>query len=191
MPEYTPFAITQSSAQLQTALDKVGTTALTTTATDLSGAVNELDGEVGSNTTAINTNAVNIGSLANLTTSNKTSLVGAINEVGAVANGKVSPLTYTTDISLNGEFDERPTSASTETYTFTDNGWLYIYATRGTASGNTLQVLINGTVRFGFPAYEAYAVVDMLIPVVAGQELKFTTDSASATWTLRKVNFMQ
>lgn len=42
MPEYTPFAVTQSSAQMQTALDKVGTTTLTTTATDLSGAVNEL-----------------------------------------------------------------------------------------------------------------------------------------------------
>lgn len=46
MPEYTPFAVTQSSAQMQTALDKVGTTALTTTATDLSGAVNELDGDI-------------------------------------------------------------------------------------------------------------------------------------------------
>ena len=42
MPEYTPFAVTQSSAQMQTALDKVGTTALTTTATNLSDAVNEL-----------------------------------------------------------------------------------------------------------------------------------------------------
>ena len=46
MAEYTPFAVTQSSAQMQTALDKVGTTALTTTATNLSGAVNELDAEI-------------------------------------------------------------------------------------------------------------------------------------------------
>lgn len=46
MAEYTPFAVTQSSAQMQTALDKVGTTALTTTATDLSGAVNELDADI-------------------------------------------------------------------------------------------------------------------------------------------------
>ena len=43
MADYT---LTQTGAEVQTALDKVGTTALTTTATDLSGAVNELDADI-------------------------------------------------------------------------------------------------------------------------------------------------
>lgn len=43
MADYT---LTQTGAEVQTALDKVGTTVLTTTATDLSGAVNELDADI-------------------------------------------------------------------------------------------------------------------------------------------------
>lgn len=42
------YQLTQTGAEVQTALDKVGTVALTTTATDLSGAVNELDGDISS-----------------------------------------------------------------------------------------------------------------------------------------------
>lgn len=40
------YQLTQTGAEVQTALDKVGTVALTTTATDLSGAVNELDADI-------------------------------------------------------------------------------------------------------------------------------------------------
>lgn len=67
MAEREEFALTQSNAQTQAALDKIGTTPLTTTATNLSGAVNELDEE--------------IGDLTSLDTSDKTSLVGAINDI--------------------------------------------------------------------------------------------------------------
>lgn len=160
------YQLTQTGEEVQTALDKVVTTALTTTATNLSGAVNELDSDL-------------------------TSLSGTVTTLSGVANSKVSPLTYATITDLNSNFDAQPTSASQGTYTFTDDGWLYIYATRGSTNGYTLNVLIDNTVRFDFPAYDAYAVVDMLIPVVSGQVLKFTTDSASATWTLRKVQFMR
>lgn len=41
------YQLTQSGSQVQTTLDKVGTTALNTTATNLSGAVNELLGTIG------------------------------------------------------------------------------------------------------------------------------------------------
>lgn len=41
------YQLTQTGSQVQTALDKVGTTALNTTATNLSGAVNELLGTIG------------------------------------------------------------------------------------------------------------------------------------------------
>ena len=40
------YELTQTGLQVQTALDKVGTTALTTTATDLSSAINELDSAI-------------------------------------------------------------------------------------------------------------------------------------------------
>jgi len=73
---------------------KVGTATLATTEQDLSGAVNELDSEIGvlsSLTTAIKTSIVNainelvakIGTLTSLTTTAKTSLVGAVNELNA------------------------------------------------------------------------------------------------------------
>lgn len=153
------YQLSESGATVDSLLDMIGNTPLTTTAQTLTGAVNELDSDL-------------------------TSLSG-------VANSKVSPLTYATVTDLNSNFDAQPTSASQGTYTFTDDGWLYIYATRGNTNGYTLNVLIDNTVRFDFPAYEAYAVVDMLIPVVSGQVLKFTTDSASATWTLREVRFMR
>ena len=170
MADYT---LTQSGVEVQTALDKVGTTALTTTATNLSGAVNELDSDISTLSGTVST------------------LSGDVSALDTLAKAKLSPLTYAEDTNIAGSFDEKPTSSSTGTYTFTNDGWLYIYATRGNVSGYSLTVMIDGTVRFTFPAYDAYAVVDMLIPVVKNQVLKFTTDSASQTWTLRKVQFMR
>lgn len=122
---------------------------------------------------------------------NITSLQSAVNELDEVANSKASPLTYSTYIGIGSYFDTNPTSSSAGTYTFTDDGWLYIFATRGSVSGYTLNVIIDDTVRFNFPAYDAYAVVAMLIPVTSGQVLKITTDSASATWTVRELTFMK
>lgn len=68
------YQLSQTGASVQALLDKIGTATLTTTATLISSAINELDGEVDTNTSAI-------GTLSNLTTTEKGSLVGAINEV--------------------------------------------------------------------------------------------------------------
>lgn len=67
MAEREEFALTQSNAQTQSALDKIGTAPLTTTATNLSSAVNELDGDV--------------GDLSSLVTTDKSSVVSAVNEL--------------------------------------------------------------------------------------------------------------
>lgn len=60
----------------------------TTEKTNLVGAINEIDGDVGdlsttveNHTTAIASNTTNIGTMANLNTTDKSSLVGAVNEV--------------------------------------------------------------------------------------------------------------
>lgn len=63
------YQLTQTGSQVQTALDKVGTVALNTTATDLSGAVNELLGTIGTDPI--------------LTTAQ--TLTGAVNELNAKA----------------------------------------------------------------------------------------------------------
>lgn len=52
------YQLTQTGLEVQDALNKVGTTALTTTAQDLSGAVNELDGDVGTISSALSGKAV-------------------------------------------------------------------------------------------------------------------------------------
>lgn len=112
-----------------------------------------------------------------------------------MANGiigsQMHPISYSTFDTLNGYFDEHPTSSSSGAYTFPEDGWLYIYATRGSAEGYTLLVSFDGVDRFSFPAYDAYAVVAIVIPVMKGQVLRFRTDSTSRTWTLREVRFMR
>ena len=86
---------------------------LTTTAkTDLVSAVNEIDGEVATNTNNIATNTSNIatnttqiGTIANLTTTAKTDLVVAANEINAKV-GNLSSLTTTNKNSTVGAINE-------------------------------------------------------------------------------------
>lgn len=56
----------------------------------LESTVNEQAGDIADNTTAINANASAIGTLSNLATSTKTSLVAAINEVDAHADANAA-----------------------------------------------------------------------------------------------------
>ena len=88
-----------AKAEADTNASSIGTLSnLTTTAkTDLVSAINELDGEVATNTGNISTNTTNIdanttaiGVLTNLTTSAKNNLVSAINEVDANCDSNTS-----------------------------------------------------------------------------------------------------
>lgn len=108
-----------------------------------------------------------------------------------IIGSQMHPISYSTFDTLNEYFDEHPTSSSSGAYTFSEDGWLYIYATRGSAEGYTLIVSFDGVDRFFFPAYDAYAVVTIVIPVMKGQVLRLRTDSTSRTWTLREVRFMR
>lgn len=84
-------------------------TNLTTTAkNNLVSAINELDGEVttntaniSTNTSNISTNATNIGNLNNLTTASKTNLVGAINEVDANSDSNTSAIGTLSNLTTN------------------------------------------------------------------------------------------
>lgn len=106
-------------------------------------------------------------------------------------NKKSNYLTYSREVILNGYFDSKPTTLSTGTYTFDDNGWLYIFATRGSTSGYTLKLNFDGIDRFNFPAYDPYAVVELMIPVTSGQTLKLLTDSQDETWIIRELRFLK
>ena len=98
-------------------------------------------------------------------------------------------LTYTTYVNMLDTIPANPTSATTASYTVPNNGWVYMYATRGSTAGNSLFLSVNGVTCYTFPAYDAYAVVAIIIPVTRGQTLKFTSDSANATWTIRQLHF--
>lgn len=93
---------------------------LTTTAkTDLVVAINELDGEVATNTGNISTNTTNIdanttaiGTLTNLTTSAKNNLVSAINEVDANCDSNTSAIA--TNTSAIGTLSSLTTNVKTD-----------------------------------------------------------------------------
>lgn len=80
----------------------------TTAQNNLVSAINEVDGDVATNTANISTNTHNIdtnttaiGTLANLTTSSKTDLVVAINEVDANCDSNASKIGDLTNLTTN------------------------------------------------------------------------------------------
>ena len=123
------YELTQTGLQVQTALNKVGTTALTTTATDLSSAINELDGDVDTNTSAI-------GTLSDLTTMDKDSLVGAINEVTSYLGDAdlFKVVTYTASYTISANSGLALTAS--ELNVSTPTGYIPIAIT-GVGSGNS------------------------------------------------------
>lgn len=78
-----------NDADLET---RIGAEEMGTTARTVTGAIAELADKVGENTTDIADNASAIGTLSNLTTSAKGSLVVAINEVNAYADTNASAI---------------------------------------------------------------------------------------------------
>lgn len=81
-----------------------------------------------------------------------------------------------------------PVTTTTTTYTCPSNGWIDFSAVRS-ASGNTLQLWINGVIRNNFAAYAA-SHANMMFPVSTGDTIKFTTDSTSVTWSVDKCLFI-
>ena len=121
-----------------------------------------------------------------------TDFIKEIDMIGSTNGGQsLVPPTYNTWVNLlNQGIPANPLTTTTATYTAPKNGWLFVYADRGSSSGNTLQISINGTVVYSAPAYNAYAEVSLTMPIAKGQVIRFNTDSGSATWTLRTANFI-
>ena len=72
---------------------------------DFNGAMNTIDGQMKTNSNGVTANASNIGTLSNLTTTDKTSLVGAVNEVNG-KTGTLSNLTTTDKTNLVSAINE-------------------------------------------------------------------------------------
>lgn len=103
------YQLTESGATVDALLDVIGSDALTTTAQTLTGAVNELVGDVGDAET-------HIGNLANLNTSIKTSIVAAINDILTDYFKVVSySASYTVAASSSGALTASALSVSTPT----------------------------------------------------------------------------
>lgn len=73
------YQLTESGAETDALLDTIGTDALTTTAQTLTGAINELDSDKAS--------ASDVGDLSTLVTTDKSSVVSAVNEVAGDIRG--------------------------------------------------------------------------------------------------------
>jgi|GEM_PF-3053505 len=144
------------------------------------------------------------------------SLTGAINEVNSNADATASDLTTLTGRVDTAESDidslqkeivykagipdytdgkgiissaTRPTSESTISYTAPSDGQIYLFANRGTESGSSIKININDYTVFSIPAYTAYAVACHTFTVSTGDKVVITTDSSSATWTVRSCVF--
>ena len=82
-----------------------------------------------------------------------------------------------------------PLSGSTATYTCPADGWVFVTADRGSTSGYTLYINVNNVTVSSFPAHFAYYTGQAYLPVCKGDVIKFTTDSTSTTWTVRRQQF--
>ena len=114
-------AIYGADAQATQNANNIGTMSNlnTTEKSSLVGAINEVNTQVGTNTTAIgnlttetSSNTGNIGTMTNLTTTEKSNLVGAVNEINSNVNnntaniGTMNNLTTDTKASLVGAVNE-------------------------------------------------------------------------------------
>ena len=120
-------------------------------------------------------------------------------KLGGVAASEYAKLTDRPMINENTTyvvtgFLEKPTSASNTVFTTPADGNFYLFATRGEVAGNTIRVFIikpNGetAAQFNFPAYYAYAVIGVMIPVKRGMKIMVNTDKDTETWTIREQKF--
>lgn len=123
---------------------------LTTTAkTDLVSAVNEIDGEVTTNTNNIATNTSNIatntthiGTLTNLTTSSKTDLVVAANEINAKV-GDLTSLNTSSKSSVVSAINEVDGEIKKFNFTHFDDYSTTATTTAGTITASDLHVATN------------------------------------------------
>ena len=154
----------------------------------LESTVNDQAGDIADNTTAINANASAIGTLSNLTTSAKGSLVAAINEVDSHADTNASAIsqlisnvaTNTGNIStlkaitagIYGSAFVSAGSASTINLTFSGNAVFLLLGLNRRASGGPCAGVVrkyNGTSNYA---------------VLSGTAGSFTTSSTSAGMTV-------
>ena len=124
-----------NDADLET---RIGAEEMGTTARTVTGAIAELADKVGENTTDIADNASAIGTLSNLTTSAKGSLVVAINEVNAYADTNASAIS-----SLNSKFAYRDYTVTTGTSQY--SSMYYADTTVATDLGDAVGCVIIST----------------------------------------------
>ena len=107
----------------------------------LESTVNDQAGDIADNTTAINANASAIGTLSNLTTSAKGSLVAAINEVDSHADTNASAISQLiSNVALTLTAATGVTLSSTSCAYLCGGKYLYIYA-----KGQATQAITNST----------------------------------------------
>lgn len=102
------------------------------------------------------------------------------------AEYKKSTPTYSTYTDISSSFPSSPTSASTNTYTVPNDGWVYLFAD---STGWTLYISIDGTDRFIIPAYVNPTAVTFVLPVTSGQIIRLYTNNSATSWHIRQVLF--
>ena len=99
----------------------------------------------------------------------------------------VQNIDYTNITNIQGSFPANPLSTSTNTYTFSTDGWVYLYA--DDTKNYSLMIYINDVARYWFPGYASIATTDVIFPVIKGEVMKIVTDATTATWTIRNLFF--
>lgn len=133
--------------------------------------------------------AISVGDTLEVGTNIESTSAGA--ELESINKSLMPKLSYTSKTALVGYFPKHPTQSTTNSYTFTEDGFVYLYGIRGNGFGYTLKVNIDGEDWYNFPAEQNYATASLLFPVYKGQTMRIYTDSAGETWGVLTVDFIK
>lgn len=130
--------------------------------------------------------AINSGETLTPNTNIEATTTGA--ELTSLNNGLMPFPDYSNGVDIKSSFPTRPTSSTTQGYTFPTDALVFFTADKN-SQGFTLFAYVDGHQVAVIPANVPFGGVSLTLPIRKGSELVFKTDSTSETWAIRVVRY--